>query len=92
MPVKLVFGGKLTQSDPKDFPVVIIGQLPHITSITFDDVKTKLAPRVDKEVCNTIFKKKESTFMMPITYVYMLFFSPQVCQYLFLFVTEILIY
>ncbi|XP_048762204.1 probable aminopeptidase NPEPL1 [Ostrea edulis] len=49
MPVKLVFGGKLTQSDPKDFPVVIIGQLPHITSITFDDVKTKLAPRVDKE-------------------------------------------
>ena len=50
MPVKLVYGGKLTQSDPKDFPVVIVGQLPHLTSIGFDDVKIKLAPRVDKEV------------------------------------------
>lgn len=50
MPVKLVYGGKLTQSDPKDFPVVIVGQLPHLTSIGFDDVKIKLAPRVNKEV------------------------------------------
>lgn len=50
MPVKLVFGGKLTLSDPKDFPVVIVGQLPHLTSISFDDVKIKLSPRVDKEV------------------------------------------
>lgn len=49
MPVKLVFGGKLTLSDPKDFPVVIVGQLPHLTSISFDDVKIKLSPRVDKE-------------------------------------------
>lgn len=48
--MKLVFGGKLTLSDPKDFPVVIVGQLPHLTSISFDDVKIKLSPRVDKEV------------------------------------------
>lgn len=50
MPVKLVFGGKLTLSDPKDYPVVIVGQLPHLTNISFDDVKIKLSPRVDKEV------------------------------------------
>jgi hypothetical protein len=65
MPVKLVFGGKLTQSDPKDFPVFIIGQLPHLNSIAYDDVKTKLAPRVDKEVCKTFFKENELKFLIP---------------------------
>lgn len=58
--MKLVFGGKLTLSDPKDFPVVIVGQLPHFTSISFDDVKIKLSPRVDKEV-NTVNFKIQST-------------------------------
>lgn len=39
----------LTESDPRTHPVLIIGQLRHLSSLKFDQIKAKLEPRVSEE-------------------------------------------
>ncbi|XP_045192143.2 probable aminopeptidase NPEPL1 isoform X2 [Mercenaria mercenaria] len=53
MAAKLVFSGTLTKSDPKDNPVLIVGQLKFIKQIKFSDVSLKLEPRVNEETFTT---------------------------------------
>jgi probable aminopeptidase NPEPL1 len=50
MAAKLAFSGKLTKSDPKENPVLIVGQLKFLKQIKFSDVSLKLEPRVNEEV------------------------------------------
>lgn len=40
----------LTESDPRMHPVLIIGQLRHLSSLKFDHIKLKLEPRVTEEI------------------------------------------
>ena len=47
---KLQFRGSLSTSDPRKSPVLIVGQLGHLTSLSFSDVAARLQPRVDEEV------------------------------------------
>ncbi|XP_047480806.1 probable aminopeptidase NPEPL1 [Penaeus chinensis] len=49
---KIEFKGSLTTSDPRKNPVLIIGQLRHLTALSFSDVAPKLQPRVDEEAWN----------------------------------------
>lgn len=44
------YNGHLTPSDPLHQPVLIIGQPRNLSKISFDDVKSKLDPRVGEEV------------------------------------------
>jgi len=46
---KIQFGSSLTTSDPQKSPVLIIGQLRHLTNLQFSDVASKLQPRVEAE-------------------------------------------
>jgi hypothetical protein len=46
-------GGGLAQSDPRETPVTIVGQLDHLKKVKFEDVKCKLAPRVTDEQVRT---------------------------------------
>lgn len=45
----LVFKSGLTKSDPQKTPVLIIGQVKHLTQLRFNDIKPKLEPRVSEE-------------------------------------------
>lgn len=45
----LVFRSGLTQTDPQSNPVVIIGQVKHLTQLRFNDIRPKLEPRVNEE-------------------------------------------
>ncbi|XP_071958210.1 probable aminopeptidase NPEPL1 [Antedon mediterranea] len=47
--VTLQYSTNNSISDPNDRPVVVIGQLGHLTSLPFDKVKTKFGTRVDEE-------------------------------------------
>ncbi|KAK3086554.1 hypothetical protein FSP39_020137 [Pinctada imbricata] len=49
MPVNLQFSGTLSQSDPQENPVIIVGQTNNLAKISYDDVKCKLQPRVSSE-------------------------------------------
>lgn len=40
----------LTPTDPQHHPVLIIGQLRHLSILKFEHVKCKLAPRVSEEI------------------------------------------
>lgn len=40
----------LTEADPRMHPVLIIGQLRHLSSLKFDHIKSKLEPRVTNEI------------------------------------------
>lgn len=46
----LVFKSGLTKSDPQKTPVVIIGQVKHLTQLRFNDIKCKLDLQVSEEV------------------------------------------
>uniref|UniRef100_A0AA50HZI9 Aminopeptidase NPEPL1 n=1 Tax=Euphausia superba TaxID=6819 RepID=A0AA50HZI9_EUPSU len=46
---KINFGSSLTTSDPQKTPVLIIGQLRHLTNLQFSDVASKLQPRLEAE-------------------------------------------
>uniref|UniRef100_T1J675 Cytosol aminopeptidase domain-containing protein n=1 Tax=Strigamia maritima TaxID=126957 RepID=T1J675_STRMM len=50
--VKINFSGVLTTTDPREQPVIIIGQMKNLQKISFNDVKIKLEPRVTEEVFN----------------------------------------
>ena len=39
----------ITKTDPQEHPVLIIGQLRHLSILKFDHVKAKLEPRVTEE-------------------------------------------
>lgn len=47
---KLIFRGSLTKSDPQQIPVLILGQVKHLTQLNFQEIKCKLEPKVSKEV------------------------------------------
>lgn len=50
---KITFSNVLKECDPQQQPVIIIGQVKHLTQLKFDDIKCKLAPRVSEEVFKT---------------------------------------
>jgi probable aminopeptidase NPEPL1 len=50
MSTKLVFHSGLTKTDPHQSPVVIIGQVKHLTQLKFQDIRNKLEPRVTEDV------------------------------------------
>ena len=45
--VSVRFANTLTQSDPRDRPVLILGKLVNLKKIQFDAIKCKLGTRVD---------------------------------------------
>ncbi|CAB3232434.1 unnamed protein product [Arctia plantaginis] len=47
--VSIKFRWGLSPSDPEQQPVLIVGQASHIASLTWDDVRCKLEPRVTEE-------------------------------------------
>lgn len=49
MVTKVKFNKSLTKTDPQQHPVLIIGQLRHLSILQFDHVKSKLEPRVTEE-------------------------------------------
>lgn len=49
MSTKIVFRSQLQKSDPQQIPVLILGQVKHLTQLKFEDVKCKLEPRVSEE-------------------------------------------
>lgn len=49
MATKLVFQSGLTKSDPQQTPVLILGQVKHLTQLKFQTIKSKLEPRVTEE-------------------------------------------
>lgn len=40
----------LATSDPVTAPVIVVGQVKHLNRVTWDTIKVKLEPRVNKEV------------------------------------------
>lgn len=46
----LQFSSANSTSDPANRSVLIVGQLPNLTKVPYDIVKTKLQPRVTEEV------------------------------------------
>lgn len=49
MCTKLVFQTGLTVTDPQETPVLIIGQVRHLTQLKYQQIKSKLEPRVSEE-------------------------------------------
>lgn len=45
----LRFNRQLTESDPQSHPVLIVGQLRHLSVLQYDQVKIKLGARVTEE-------------------------------------------
>lgn len=50
MTTNITFTNVLKESDPQQTPVLIIGQLKHLTQLKYDDIKSKIEPRVSEEV------------------------------------------
>ena len=48
--VSLTFSASLTPSDPKEHPVLIVGQQHNLNKLSYDVIKVKLEPRVSKDV------------------------------------------
>lgn len=48
--VSIKFRWGLTPSDPEQQPVLIVGLASHLNTLTWDDVRCKLEPRVSEEV------------------------------------------
>ena len=46
----VLFDGGLATSDPVTAPVIVVGQVKHLNRVTWDTIKVKLEPRVNKEV------------------------------------------
>lgn len=46
---EIVFNAALQETDPHSHPVLIIGQVRHLSLISFDDIKTKFGDRVSAE-------------------------------------------
>lgn len=46
----LAFNKTLTKTDPQSHPVLIVGQLRHLSILKFENVQCKLAPRVSEEI------------------------------------------
>lgn len=47
--VQVAFNRELQETDPQSHPVLIIGQVRHLSLISFDDIKVKLGGRVTAE-------------------------------------------
>ncbi|KAI4468808.1 leucine aminopeptidase-related [Holotrichia oblita] len=50
MTTNITFTNVLTKCDPQQTPVLIIGQLKHLSQIKYDFIKSKLEPRVPEEI------------------------------------------
>ncbi|KAK2149672.1 hypothetical protein LSH36_442g01046 [Paralvinella palmiformis] len=48
--VSLTFSASLTPSDPKEHPVLIVGQQHNLNKLSYDVIKVKLEPRVSKDI------------------------------------------
>merc|ERR1712212_865004 len=46
----VLFNGGLATSDPVTAPVIVVGQVKHLNRVTWDTIKAKLEPRVNKEI------------------------------------------
>lgn len=53
MSTQLVFSNVLSRTDPQQNPVLIIGQVKHLTQVKYQDIRIKLEPRVSEEVYKT---------------------------------------
>lgn len=49
MSTNIKFNSSLSKCDPHNHPVLIIGQVRHLTLVKFSDIKSKLEPRVTEE-------------------------------------------
>lgn len=49
MVVDIKFHNGLLTTDPKDHPVVIIGQVKHLNQLKYSQISCKLKPRVNEE-------------------------------------------
>lgn len=47
---KITFNNRLSAGDPLENPVLIVGQVKHLSQLQYRDVKCKLEPRVAEEV------------------------------------------
>ncbi|XP_026325437.1 probable aminopeptidase NPEPL1, partial [Hyposmocoma kahamanoa] len=47
--VSLKFQSGLSPSDPEEHPVFIVGQAPHLSTLSWSDIRCKLEPRVTEE-------------------------------------------
>lgn len=56
MTTNIVFTNVLTKTDPQQVPVLIIGQVKHLTQLKYQDIRAKLEPRVSEEVNMSFFK------------------------------------
>lgn len=50
MGTKITFSNTLKKSDPQKNPVLIIGQVKHLTQLRYVTIRHKLEPRVTEEV------------------------------------------
>jgi len=50
MAANVEFVASLTASDPQKHPVLIVGQTKHLAKLNFNDVRSKLEPRVTEDV------------------------------------------
>lgn len=50
MGTKITFSNSLKKSDPQQNPVLIIGQVKHLTQLKYEQIRVKLEPRVTEEV------------------------------------------
>lgn len=50
MTTRLIYRNALSRSDPLKNPVIIIGQVKHLTQLKYQDIKVKLEPRVNEDV------------------------------------------
>lgn len=50
------FNAAPIKTDPNVHPVLIVGQLPHLSLLEFDHVKMKLEPRVNEDIFRNAIK------------------------------------
>ncbi len=53
MGVEIKFNAESPATDPQEMPVVVLGQLRNLQKVSFDQVRSKLEPRVDAETWKT---------------------------------------
>lgn len=53
MGTKITFSNALRKTDPQQNPVLIIGQVKHLTQLKYEQIKIKLEPRVSEEIYKT---------------------------------------
>jgi len=64
--VEVVYSSTLSPSDPEENPVLIIGKLPNLKSISFEQLKCKLDPRVTADGYEAALAALQTTDSCPL--------------------------